>query len=599
MNNLWQWLLGTRNRPGLDGPGSWGLTFTAEYDAYVTLAILVALGVMVWLTVRSYRREGEHKPAVKIGLAAVRVAIIVLCVGALFKPAAVLSNNRVLHSAVIVLIDDSQSMTVKDRYADAAVAKELSTLLGVEPSALAGVSRLEIVKAALLRQGGAVARLAREHPIRVMKFSPGSSNANEVDSLGVVEEMTDDVAVGDAPTPQPLRALLEGLRGEGHSTNVASAIRRTLESAQGQRIAGLVVISDGRQTAADAGNRLQHALEYAQARGIAMYSVVVGDPTPTKNLTVMSLQAPREMRKTATVDMTAKLAHRNLDGQTVTVKLYANSQDPDEWQFTGVETTVTLEPTHAGVQDVVLKIDSVPDQLGTWMYKALVEPLPEESNVEDNQSAPVQVTVVDSMVNVLLVSGDSGWEFQFLRNAIQRQPDLYRLSVWQQNAEKGISQASSAPDMRLEKLPRELPELVYDEQTKKGFHVIILYDPEYTSEGFDHAFCANLKAFVDQGKGGVLYVAGNKYTNDHLVLREKAIGDLQDIMPVQLSANMTMMDLLTERQADAWRVCLTLAGRDHPITGWGRRRKMPSASGVRPVWAGCCRGSTGRTRWRV
>jgi hypothetical protein len=84
---------------------------------------------------------------------------------------------------------------------------------------------------------------------------------------------------------------------------------------------------------------------------------------------------------------------------------------------------------------------------------------------------------------------------------------------------------------------------------------------------------------VDQGKGGVLYIAGNKYTNDHLVLRDKAIGDLQDIMPVQLSANMTMMDLLTERQADAWRVCLTLAGRDHPITRLGS-----SAEDAERVW---------------
>jgi len=605
----------------MDGPGTWSLQFTAEYGSYVTLAILVALGVMVWLTIRSYRREGEHRPLVKYGLAAVRLAIIALCVTALFRPAAVLSNNRVLHSAVIVLIDDSQSMTVRDRYTDATARKALSDLLGVEPDALDGQSRLDLVKAALARQGGAVAKLAQEHPIRVMKFSPGSSSANEVDSLGVVEEMiADDIAVdADAEVPRSFRRLLDGLKGEGYSTNAASAIRRTLEGVQGQRIAALVVISDGRQTTEDAGNRLQHALEYAQARGISIYSVVVGDPTPTKNLTVLSLQAPREMRKGAKVDMSVKLSHRNLDGQEVTVKLYRTRMEggqlvdvpttapadgaedapgdataPDEeidrpmfqedWLFTGIETTVMLEPSDAAksaarVQDVILKIDEVPASLGTWKYKAVVEPLPQESNTEDNQSAPVQVSVIDSLINVLLISGDSGWEFQYLRNTIQRQPDLYRLSVWQQNAEKGVSQSASSPEMRLETLPRELPDLVYNDQTKKGYHVIILYDPEYTENGFDHDFCRQLKTFVDQGKGGVLYIAGNKYTNDHLVLRDKAIGDLQDIVPVQLSANMTMMDLLTERQAEAWRVCLTLAGRDHQITRLGS-----SAEDAERVW---------------
>ncbi|MCL2700898.1 MAG: VWA domain-containing protein [Phycisphaerae bacterium] len=639
MDKLWQWLLGTSDRPGMDEAGTWSVKFAADYGPYATLAILAALGVMVWLTIRSYRREGEHRALVKYGLAAVRLLIIGLCVAALFRPAAVLSNNRVLHSAVIVLIDDSQSMTVKDQYDDIAYRADIAQLLDAGASLwkVGDASRLDVVKAALLRQGGAVARLAQEHPIRVMKFSPASTGANEVDSLGVVEAMIDEDAAVDmnAPVPSAFHAMLENVRGAGYSTNLASAIRRALEGVQGQRIAALVVISDGRQTTEDAGNRLAHAIEYAQARGIPLYSVVAGDPTPTKNLTVLSLQAPREMRKGTRVEMTAKLSHRHLDGQPVTVKLYrtrmeggevvdvpttqpadttenatngatnelptdatdeatpvAESPRPnpaapilqEDWEFTGVEATITLEPTDAAkgiarIQDVVLKIDEVPATLGTWKYKAVTDVLPQESNTEDNESAPVQVAIVDSLINVLLISGDGGWEFQYLRNSIQRQPELYRLSVWQQNAEKGISQAASSPEMKLETLPHELPELVYNDQTKKGYHVIILYDPQHTEGGFDHAFCANLKAYADQGKGGVLYIAGNKYTTMNLVLHDKAIGNLQDILPVQLSPNMTMMDLLTERQAEAWRVSLTLAGRDHQVTRLGS-----SAEDAERVW---------------
>jgi len=607
MNKFVEWLFGSSLPSG--GPSaSWSLKFTADYGPYVSLLILAVLAFLVWLTIRSYRREGKHRPLVKYGLAAVRLAIVVLCVGILFRPAAVLSNQRVLHSAVIVLVDDSQSMTIKDQYAsDAGYLKGLGEMLHVDPTKLADKSRLDIVREALVKQGGAIARLAQEHPIRLMKFSPGTAkNAKDVNSLGVVEAMrAEDVpAKKDAPVPQSFKELLDGLKGEGYSTNLASGIRGTLETAQGQRVAGLVVISDGRQTTEDAGNRLHHALEYAQARGISIYSVAVGDPTPTKNVAVLGLQAPRDMRKGAKVEMTVKVAHRNMDRQQVTVKLFRTKMEGGEattmpstapaagpvknngveekWQDTGVKADLILAADdakgQAQVQDAVLKIDPVPNELGNYKYKAVIEPLAQEFNKDDNESTPVQVQIVDSMVNVLLVAGDSGWEFQYLRNLIQRQPDLYRISVWQQNAEKGVSQSSSTPELKLETMPRTMNELVYNPQTRKGYHVIILYDPEYTQNGFDKEFCKNLKEYLKQGKGGVLYIAGNKYTNDNLVLKDKAVRDLQDILPVELAPNMTMMDLLT-KEPEPWRVSLTLAGREHQITRLGN-----SAEDTEKIW---------------
>ncbi len=66
-----------------------------------------------------------------------------------------------------------------------------------------------------------------------------------------------------------------------------------------------MVVSDGQLTAGDGRDRLAAALDYADRRGVPLYAVLVGDPTPPKDLTVVSLHAPREVRRAARVELTA------------------------------------------------------------------------------------------------------------------------------------------------------------------------------------------------------------------------------------------------------------------------------------------------------
>jgi len=581
MNRVIEWLLGIK--PGELAGADWEIGLVAEHGNYINLALMLALAAMVFLIVRSYRREGDAPRRTKTLLAAVRIAVVALVFVVLFRPAVVLHLAKTLHSVVVVLIDDSLSMSCKDRYGGqevSALRKRLADRLGVAEDELADLSRMEIVHRSLAREGGPMEKLAGDHPLVVMRYSttqPGRESYTR--PLGETINVTGGA---DADSPARRKALADEfsamfarLTAGGFETNIPAAIRQALEAVQGRRVAGIVLVSDGQITTPDATGRLMGARDYAAARPVPLYAVIVGDPTPPANVAVVALQAPREVRRGGRAEFTAVLTHRNLAGRGVNVRLMCRESDRDEWTDTTVSERVTLvgpggkaaPPGHRSVQSVTMHLE--PDRLGRFIYKAVVEPLPGEQNIDDNAAEAV-VRVSDEKINVLLISGDSGHEFQYLRNFLIRQPELYRVSVWQQNLDEDMDQVASA-GMKLARLPRTLKELIGDpeDDSKPGYRVVILYDPEPTREGFDGKFVEMLKRFVEQHNGGLCYIAGNKYS-DSTLHGTGTMKPLADLLPVTLAADtMRFRIRIEQRMPVSWRMSLTAYGVDHPVMRLG------------------------------
>ena len=224
-----------------------------------------------------------------------------------------------------------------------------------------------------------------------------------------------------------------------------------------------------------------------------------------------------------------------------------------------------------------------PGEIGDFSYRVEADVHPDEENREDNVSQPVAVHVTDERINVLLVSGDASWEFQYLKNFLYRDSDSYRVSVWQQNADEEINQAGST-GMKLTKLPRTLPELLGrpNDAESPGYQVVILLDPQPTEGGFDGEFVNILADFVGRG-GGLCYVAGNKYS-DTILLDPGPYEPLARMLPVTLSAN-TASDVARIRQdrPQPWQARLTSYGVDHQVMRLGgSAEETKSAWGVLP-----------------
>jgi len=617
----------------LSGADGWRVQWVGLPESgWAALGLLALIAALIWLTVRSYGREGDTPRRPKAALAAVRIAIILGIVAMLAQPAIELKRVRTDTSAVVVLVDDSMSMSLTD------------------PSASA--TRLDRVRAALGGDGGALEQLRRDHPIWLIAFSTDSPQTSAYTRVLGVWDPPDDqarepvsapslggvrlaatVAVacgawlavwltlgalrrrrskrdGRAAAPRPWLlavsavALIVGfaaatcavngrlaarslastpattrpaeadfaaelqrstgeLAARGFRTDLVDALRDGLDRLGGRRIAAAVLVTDGRQSrGGDHRPRIEGVRELLGLRGVRLITVCAGDPAVRPNLRVASVVLPSLVRLDATTEARVAVEGVNCAGRTATVRLFRRADRTAEWTDTGLSAEVEMVAGPAAEDGpqrcaAVATLPLTCDQLGEFAYRAAVDPIDGEPITHDN-AARTRLTVSEARTRVLLISADAGWEFQYLRNFLLRDPGRYQVSVWQQNADAEFNQQAST-GMRLSSLPRTLGELA------DGFDVVLLYDPAYTTGGFDATFARLLADFVSTHRGGVGYIASGKHTSDNL-MAAGPFDDLLAMLPVTVGREMLRVSAVIGRDTRiGWPVRLTGAGRDHAV----------------------------------
>ena len=567
MGKVISWLVGL-DTGELEGADSWFPAFSAAYNNWIILGLFVVFAALIALTVISYLREGDISRRVKLTIAGLRIAVLVLIVAVLFQPELVLRYKKNHYYTVAVLLDDSLSMSLKDRYAKAPVRQAVAAKLGLGEAALETLSRGEIVRRILARQGGPLGELSREHRLMLLRFStsqPGSGKyVQQLDIVPCGAESGQELAQAEDQIADALKKLV----GRGFETKHSSALRGAAKALQGQRVAGIVLVGDGQSTGGkEAANRLASAMAHLRQRGIRVATVAVGDDVPPKNVAVLELRGPVEVRRGSTIEMTALLTSRNCGGEDEYVNLTLKRMPAagGKWVDTGVSKQVQLVRApgseRSEPQDVSLRVEAA--DLGEFVYRAEVEPVEAEFSVDDNY-ATAKVKVSDAKIKVLLVSGDGGWEYVCLRRFLLRAPDRYAVSVWQQDADKEFNQEASSKDMRLTHLPRTRPELF-------KYEVVILYDPDYREGGFDATFVAMLDDFVAYYHGGLCYIASNKHSDLNLTGTEDVFKPLVYLLPVLVDRqSLNIAERIHQAEPVAHKVVPTAAGQDHASMRFGR-----------------------------
>ncbi|RPI64055.1 MAG: hypothetical protein EHM48_01470, partial [Planctomycetaceae bacterium] len=599
MNKIIKWLTG-------DEIGSdWSFGFANEYNPYVKFALFAAFAAMVYLVIRSYLREGQTKRSAKLWLAAIRIAVIVVAFLVLLQPAVVNRITRTLYSTVVVLADDSLSMSFKDNYSDPKETQAIADTLKISPADVETMTRNELLGKALTRPGNPIDKLLEDHPVELFRFATNEDHYTVRIGLPITDGIIADRKAGKKkPTSAPANfaARWGELKSAGHETNIALALRDAVDSLQG-RHGAIVLLSDGRMTDEKAGLRLSQARDYAAKNGVPIYTVLVGDPVPPKNIAVTSLQAPREVRNKSDALFVAKISHRGLVGQTVGVKLHRrleNAKENDPWSEVASKKVTLVDDNEEGTDPAKPVVNDPAKSRGEsevefnvainefrepekeyppeeYVYRATVDTVAGEQNKNDN-IADASVKIVDKPIRVLLVSGDAGTEFQFLKSYLLSQPEMFRLSVWQENADKEVSQAASS-GMKLEQFPNSLEALIKSADGKfPGYDVVILYDPQPTDKGFDKTFVENLKTAVSKHRMGLCYITGNKYSAHNLGTNDEAFIALRDLLPAVLDSRLPF-ELAPDKKPDPWPVVVTDYGLDHPIM-----RMASTSDGSMKIW---------------
>jgi len=99
-------------------------TFVTELrhlpEGWTAIAGVALLGVVLWTVTWMYRREGRvgASARVRMLLAMLRCAVLVTLAVILLEPVRVRILRRWIDSYAVVLVDDSSSMDLTDRYRD-------------------------------------------------------------------------------------------------------------------------------------------------------------------------------------------------------------------------------------------------------------------------------------------------------------------------------------------------------------------------------------------------------------------------------------------------------------------------------------------------
>ena len=367
--------------------GQW--VFRAR-PAFITLVILVALVVAtIWFFYRRTTmpvRPGWH--FFLILLRALAIAVVVFC---LLEPVLSVSTVVPRKSSVLVLVDDSESMSI----ADGASGNQRETRLQQVTGWLGEATD----------ENSALSRLQKNFRVESFRFSAA------VEPLAHVKE----------------------LRGKGQSTNLAAALEFASKQARQDALAGVVLITDG--VASTGADPLQVSRDLI---GLQVPVFTIGAGAKIANdLQVAKVEATRSVLEKTRVEVAAMIQARGHAGETVAVELRDGERIVQRQ-------TVTLNERGARAA-----FQFAPDRKGFTKYTVAVPAVRNEA-VTANNEASFLIDSRDRAGRILYVEELHPWEFKFLARALDGDPALQLTALLKTGPEKflrlGLRSASELRD---------------------------------------------------------------------------------------------------------------------------------------------------------
>lgn len=482
------------------------------------LALLVA---MIWAIVTMYRSEGRRGASMgtRMFLASLRGLVILALAAVLVEPVLATYIHRWIDSYCIVLLDDSSSMDLRDRYPDTEDATRIKAIL--PPGESLPARRADILTSTLDRDDNAFMKgLSDNNRVKVFSFSDTPKLLATLGGPG--DQTTDkkDEDSGDAPVDSD--DFDATVTAQGAGTNVSRALRRSIESLNGAPLAGVVVFTDG---GFNQGDPIEVVARYVEEQGIPLHVVGVGDDSPVQNIRVAEVIAPENVFKQDPFSVTAHIKTQGLETGSITVKLLEQGS-AESASSIPIKTRVVPVKQGGAVDPVVFEVSR--EKLGQVAYRVEVPEQAAES-VPDDNAKQVLVNVIDDKMRVLLIAGYPSWDYRFLSRLLIRD-ETFDVSCWLQSAD---TNAVRDGNTIIDHLPATQEEL-YE------YDAVILIDPDPSE--FGPGWARAIDGLVSDYGGGLLYIAARAWTPQFM--RDPALRRLVDILPVTPDAE---ADLILNR----------------------------------------------------
>jgi hypothetical protein len=551
------WLLGVDLSSLPPDARNVSLTWTNMPQSWGVFVLLGVVALMEYAVFALYRRELDTCPRrVKMLLAAVRVAVLLLLLVVYLGPAVTYFQISTREPFVAVLRDASQSMNTADRYHDDDSAKLVAAATGRSADVIRSEqpSRVTLLNELLARDNNRFVRqLQARGKVRVMDFSDRVEKQETRAAM-----MSDESTVGtdlQARTSAPLPPLV----ATGRGTDIHAAIKEALSL---NPLAAIVLLTDGQHTGND-DPRL--AAQEAKQKGVPLLIVGVGDPSRPRNLRLANIYVRPHAWQNDPFEIEAVLLTQGIPQQDVTLELLEHKvSDADDQPAPGTvvqRSQVTLPQAGGQLRHSFSHTATEP---GRFVYSVRVEPVADERTEEDNQLASQVVKVLSrDAIRVLAIAGAPTWDYQMVQRLLSRDPTM-TISCWLQTLDIERPQEGDRP---ITKLPTTQQELNW-------YDVVMLFDPN--PDEFDEAWVGLLKKFAGDHAGGVLYMAGPKYSGQFLTNPRTAA--LKDILPVRFGdVGATEVASLLSTNQQAWPLRIVSANVDHPVMSFYQDRQASMA----------------------
>jgi len=453
--------------------------------AWVIFLLVVPLVVLV--VGFFYRRERPvGSSAARWILGGLRAAAILAVLAILAQPFIREIFFQTRDAQVVILVDDSLSMKIQDRYADRSIPQGIADLFRMSPESVERESRYDLVSR-LLRDPGVdfVGQIRRKAKVALWTFAGGLRKIRDLDRTAAGAA----AAEGDAVLPD-----LETIQGEERlkQTRIGDCLVETLagtsgglSSRQSPDIAAVVLFSDGQQ---NSGTLLpEEAARRLGQRGVPVFAVGVGNPAQPRDVKVVALESSDVLLVGDRAPFEATVVAEGFDGERVRVELFFDGEVADTEYL-------TLE---GGGRRQSVRLEHVPRAPGDPVAVVKVEYSPSEV-FEENNVFSKQVKVLDQKIKVLYLEGRPRWEYQFLKNALIRDPTMEAQALLY-SADKEFIQESSPGILPLRAFPAAREDLFQ-------YHVVILGDVE--PDDLRPEEMELLKEFVSEAGGGIVFIAG-------------------------------------------------------------------------------------------
>jgi hypothetical protein len=525
--------------PPAPGEGSrWRLEFQpyfwdAAADPWLAGLFAVLAGASVY---GIYRREGR---ALKLArgypllLVALRVCLLLLTLTVLL-PQLQLWFERQGWPDVVVLIDDSHSMSTVDHWQDVRV-KALAEQLGREAS-LAQLERLRLAQALLTRPGQDwLTALLTQRKTRVHVYHCATRAAR----------------LSDVTEPGQVSAALQAIQNlradpANDSSQLGSALRQVLNDFRGSSLSAVIMLTDGVTTE---GEDLARVARYAAQVGVPLFFIGLGEAHEARDLCLHDLQAEDSVYVNDRLVIEVRLSSQGISELNVPVRLFEKGKDR-----VLLERMVRVNPQGKPVK---VRLVHQPQEEGEKVYLVKVPVQEGEANTANNVIERTVHVHKTRLIKVLYVEGEARWEYRYVKNLLERESNRLegnksidlKVLLLDADSDWGTQDRSAVSEF-----PARSELNQYD--------VVILGDVNprpgtRTPKMTEHL--QNLADFVKERGGGLLMIAGPQYA-PHAYKGTP----LQDVLPIDVLTDQQDPEPDAGREA-SYRPQLTPVGQLHPI----------------------------------